>query len=167
MKPISLICLAAPLLMIAGCKPAAAPPGPETPPRRIATDLAREGVDAAIAACTAQGLKVGGAVTDSNGNPVYVLVPEGVMPFAGELALRKGATIAITGKPASETEKLAASDTAIKDKLAANPRTIDLGGGVPLMAGGVMVGALSVSGASAEQDEVCAKAGAEAIATRL
>ena len=56
---------------------------------------------------------------------------------------------------------------ALEAKLAANPRVVRFAGGVPLKAGDTIVGFIAASGASAAQDEACAKAGAEKIAARI
>jgi uncharacterized protein GlcG (DUF336 family) len=135
--------------------------------RRIEAALAKEAVEAAIAACTAQNLRISAAVSDAAGLPVYVFVPDGVRAGTGDTAIRKNITMSITGKAASETQALAAADSALEAKLAANPRTVRFAGGVPLKAGDTIVGFIAGSGASAAQDEACAKAGAEKIAARI
>jgi uncharacterized protein GlcG (DUF336 family) len=144
-----------------------APPARQPPPRRPEIALAREAVDAAIAACAAQNLRVTGAVVDAAGNPLYVYVPDGYSARTGDIATRKGITVVITGKPASQTEALIKADPELAAKVAANPRTVTFGGAVPLMVGDTLIGAIATSGASAEQDEACAKAGADKVAARL
>lgn len=148
-------------------QPPAATPARQPPARRPQMALAVEAVEAAIAACTAQNLRVTGAVVDAAGNPLYVYVPDGYSARTGDIATRKGITVVLTGKPASQTEALAAADPALEAKLVANPRTVRFGGAVPLMVDGVLIGAIGASGASAEQDEACAKAGADKVASRL
>ena len=148
-------------------QPPAAAPARQPPARRPEIALAREAVDAAIAACVAQNLRVTGAVVDAAGNPLYVYVPDGYSARTGDIAIRKGITVVLTGKPASQTEALAAADPALEAKLVANPRTVRFGGAVPLMVGDTLIGAIATSGASAEQDEACARAGAEKVAARL
>ena len=140
---------------------------PQPPARRIESGLAKEAVEATIAACTAQNLRVSAAVSDAAGLPVYVFVPDGTRAGTGDTAIRKNITMSITGKPASETAALAAADPALEAKLAANPRIVRFAGGVPLKAGDTIVGFIAGSGASAAQDEACAKAGAEKIASRI
>lgn len=172
MKKIPFLVLAPVLLATtawsqAPATPAASATPPPPPARRIDAALAKEAVDATIAACTAQNLKVSAAVSDAAGLPVYVFVPDGTRPQTGDTAIRKNITMSITGKPASETQALAAADPAIEAKLAANPRTVRFAGGVPLKAGETIVGFLAASGATAAQDEACAKAGAEKIASRV
>jgi uncharacterized protein GlcG (DUF336 family) len=172
MKKALVFSLSAPFILASGAlaqtpgaPPAGAPPQP--PPRRIEAALAKEAVEAAIAACTAQNLKISAAVVDAAGNPVYVFVPDGVRNGTGDTAIRKGITMMITGKNASETAALAAADPTLEAKLAGNPRTVRFPGGVVLKAGDVIVGAIAGSGATGAQDEACAKVGAEKIATRI
>ena len=47
--------------------------------------------------------------------------------------------------------------------LAERPRLVIFGGGLPIVANGVRIGGIGVSGGSAEQDEECALAGLKAI----
>jgi uncharacterized protein GlcG (DUF336 family) len=168
MKSIAVFPVAAVLtaaVMVAGVAAAQNPPAP--PPKRIEAALAKEAVEAAIAQCTSEGLKVSAAVVDAAGNPVYVYVPDGVRNGTGDIAIRKGITMTITGKPASETRSLIEADAAMKAKVEANPRSILFPGGVPLMAGGELAGAIAASGATGAQDEACAKVGAAKIASRI
>lgn len=173
MKNILISGLLAPLVLssVAMAQTPAAPTTPATPPpppaRRIEAALAKEAVEATIAACTAQNLKVSAVVSDAAGLPVYLYVPDGVRNGTGDTATRKNLTMAITGKPASETQALAAADPALEAKLVANPRTVRFPGGVPLKAGDTIVGFLSASGATGAQDEACAKEGAAKIASRI
>jgi uncharacterized protein GlcG (DUF336 family) len=173
LRTASAILVAAAMAVPAFAQPPAAPapgaprPAPAPNPRRIEAALAREAVETAIATCTAQNLKISAAVVDAGGNPVYVYVPDGTRNGTGDTAIRKGITITITGKPASQTAALAAADPALEAKLAANPRTVRFAGGVPLMVGSELVGAIAGSGAQAAQDEACAKAGADKVAARL
>lgn len=148
--------------------PPAAPTTPPPPPaRRIEASLAKEAVEAAIAACAAQNLKISAVVSDAAGLPVYLFVPDGVRNGTGDTAIRKNLTMAITGKPASETVALAAADPELEAKLVANPRTVRFPGGVPLKVDDIIVGFISGSGATGAQDEACAKAGADKIAARI
>ncbi len=149
--------------------PASSQTPPATPPpaRRIEAALAKEAVEAAIAACTAQGLRISAVVSDAAGLPVYVFVPDGVRNGTGDTAIRKNLTMAITGRPASETAALAAADPALEAKLVANPRTVRFPGGVPLKSGDVIVGFIAGSGATGAQDEACAKAGADKITAQI
>ena len=70
-------------------QPPAAAPARQPPARRPEIALAREAVDAAIAACLAQNLKVTGAVVDAAGHPLYVYVPDGHSARTGDIATQK------------------------------------------------------------------------------
>jgi uncharacterized protein GlcG (DUF336 family) len=161
------IAAAAVLAAPAFAQPPTAPATPPPPAKRIEAALAQEAVEAAIDACAAQNLKISAAVSDAAGLPIYVLVPDGVRNGTGDVAIRKNLTMAITGRPASETAALAAADPALEAKLVANPRTVRFPGGVPLKAGDDIVGFISGSGVTGAQDEACAKAGADKIAARI
>lgn len=165
--------LAAIVAGAAAAQPPAAPPpaagAPAAPPpRRIDAALAKEAAEAAIAHCTSQSLRVSAAVSDAAGNPVFVLVPDNAGARTGDTAVRKNITITTTGKAASQTAALAAADPALEAKLAApGSRLVRFGGGVPIMAGTTLVGAIAASGATAAQDEVCAQAGLDKIKARV
>lgn len=59
--------------------------------------------------------------------------------------------------------KVTGEDEGMKLGFAARPRMVVFGGGLPIRIDGELVGGIGVSGASAEQDEACARAGLEAI----
>jgi uncharacterized protein GlcG (DUF336 family) len=50
--------------------------------------------------------------------------------------------------------------------LVKDDRLVVTGGGVPVLAGGALIGAVGVSGESAEQDQAIAEAGARAVDLR-
>jgi uncharacterized protein GlcG (DUF336 family) len=55
------------------------------------------------------------------------------------------------------------NDETLRIGIAARPRLVIFGGGLPIVADGVRIGGIGVSGGSAEQDEECARAGLKAI----
>ena len=55
-------------------------------------------------------------------------------------------------------------DEALRLGMPHRPRLVVFGGGLPLREGGELIGGIGVSGASAEQDEACARAGLRATA---
>ncbi len=149
--------------------PAAGPPpgGPPPPARGPALDVAIAGVQAAIAACAAQGLKVTAIVADSSGALKAGMVSDGVNGMTARFALGKIAVTVDFRKPSSEVGAQAKSDPELAARLKANPNYIPWSGAVPLMVGEELVGAIAVSGATGEQDEACAKAAVEQIRTQL
>ena len=79
------------------------------------------------------------------------------------LAKDKAFTALVNHMPTSELALLVQPGTEFYgyDSLAGG-RMIVFGGGLPIEMAGVLVGAVGVSGGSAEQDEACAAAGLEA-----
>jgi uncharacterized protein GlcG (DUF336 family) len=147
--------------------PPAAPMGPPPPARGPSLDVAIAGVQAAIAACAAQGLKVTAVVADSSGALKAGMVSDGVNAMTARFALGKIATVIDFKKPSSEVAAQAKADPEFAAKLKANPNYFPLPGAVPLRVGDEIIGAIAVSGATGEQDEACAIAAAEKIKSQL
>ena len=55
------------------------------------------------------------------------------------------------------------NDETLKIGLPARPRLVIFGGGLPIVADGVRIGGIGVSGGTAEEDEQCAAAALKAI----
>jgi uncharacterized protein GlcG (DUF336 family) len=127
----------------------------------VAVDLART----AIAICEAQGLRVGAAVADSAGNLRVGLT--GNAARAGRIftASRKNAAVIAYGKPTSAIQAMLRADPAARAALP--PHMAVMPGGVPIMVGDKIIGALAVSGAASLQDEDCANKALAQLAPRL
>jgi len=131
--------------------------------------LALEAVETAQATCQAKGYRVTALVMDQHGVLVALLSGDNASYRTPELAGSKAAT-AIKYKVASGViQRRADAEPALVDELKADPK---IGaahqGGLPIMAGAEIIGAIAVSGAAGGQnDEACAKAGLDKIATRL
>ena len=59
--------------------------------------------------------------------------------------------------------KVFGDNESMKLGFSAQPRLIIFGGGLPIRSGGALIGGIGVSGASEEQDGICAHAGLRAI----
>ena len=115
-------------------------------------------VDAALAACQAQGRHIVVTVLDRGGNIVAVQRADGVGPHNTEASRRKAYTALSTG---SDTQALAVAARGNPDmtNLTSLPELLLLGGGLPLRAQGQVVGAIGVAGGGgAQQDRACALA---------
>lgn len=128
------------------------------PHRDISLDGASRLLDAAMATCHADGKVLAAAVVDSGGNLVALRRDDGVGPHNTAAAQRKAYT-ALSTKTA--TRLLAANARASAES--ANLNTVDtlllLGGGVPLVVDGAIVGAIGIAGAGGPaMDEACAMA---------
>ncbi|MGB1562609.1 MAG: GlcG/HbpS family heme-binding protein, partial [Sinimarinibacterium flocculans] len=110
------------------------------------------------------GVRVNIAVVDCGGNLSGFLRMPGAFLHSIEIAIDKAYTAASFGLPTSEWHRaLAQEPAAVRDGLPRRPRFVGFGGGLPLRIGGAAIGGIGVSGASEEQDELCARAGCEAI----
>jgi glc operon protein GlcG len=129
--------------------------------------LTLEGAKKAAEAAMAEARKnnEGGviAVVDDGGNLMYLERLDNTFAAGANISIGKARTAALFKKPTSAFEKI------IKDgrtAMVALPDFTPLQGGVPIMMGDVLVGAIGVSGAaSAQQDEQVAMAGAKALET--
>ena len=100
------------------------------------------------------------AVLDAAGHMVVFHRMDGAKLVAIDIAIRKARTAVYFQQPTkSLEEEVAGGRTALLPIEGFMP----LEGGVPLMADGVMVGAIGVSGVTGAQDAQCAHAGAAAL----
>ncbi|HTI65909.1 MAG TPA: heme-binding protein [Caulobacteraceae bacterium] len=150
------------------------PPGPGGPPpppraRGPSAALAVEAAQTAIATCLANGYKTTATVVDSAGVPVVILTGDGAPERTQGVGLTK--TWAVVTYKMSSGDVLAKSktDPAMDAAIKANPKIGTVRqGALPLMVGGELIGAMSVSGApGGDKDEVCVKAGIDKVASRL
>jgi uncharacterized protein GlcG (DUF336 family) len=97
------------------------------------------------------------AVVDTGGALLLLRREDGASPVTADAALLKARTAARSGAP---TQALVAmsQDSPTRDLLLLLQLTDDPGG-IPIKAGGRVIGAIGVSGGSAEQDVGCANLG--------
>ena len=140
------------------------PPGPRG---SITVAAAQAGIAAAIEAAAARALGIVVVVAAPSGDPIALVRMDGVPPLAAESALRKCRTVALTW---SSTESFAVS---LKGDLASEPEVfhgmqhvgpmMTIGGGIPILLEGALVGAVAVSGASTTEDILIAEVAVAAI----
>ena len=143
-------------------------PHPGGPGGIVSLDAARAAIDAAVAEASARGVGVVVAVAAPSGDLVALVRMNGVPPLAAESAMRKCRTVALTWR---STASFAAS---LKADLETEPEyfhgmhhvgpLMTVGGGVPIIVGGRLTGAVAVSGASTEDDIALAELAAQAAA---
>jgi uncharacterized protein GlcG (DUF336 family) len=128
--------------------------------------LSIEAAQAAIDYCTSQGVAVGVAVVDAAGVLRVGLSADGATP-PGRLfgAIPKALTAVEFKVPSSEAQKMVRADPSLAARV--RPNMMVNPGAVPLMAGDRLLGAIATSGTGAQQEEACAKAGADKIKSRL
>jgi uncharacterized protein GlcG (DUF336 family) len=122
---------------------------------------------AALQNCRDAGAQVAVSVVDRSGVTQVILRDRYAGPHTPETARRKAWTaISFRGDTLSLSEAAAPGGPAYGANFITG--ALMLGGGVPVDAGGVLVGAVGVSGApSGRLDDQCARAGIEAVADDL
>ncbi|MBV9786420.1 MAG: heme-binding protein [Acidisphaera sp.] len=121
----------------------------------------RSALDAAEAQARIMRTPMSIAVVDGAGHLQLFVRMDGVHLGTIDVAIRKARCSVHFRRPTRAfAEALAAGAAA----LATLPEVVPFAGGVPLLANGVLVGAIGVSGASPDRDEQVAIAGAAAFA---
>jgi uncharacterized protein GlcG (DUF336 family)/mannose-6-phosphate isomerase-like protein (cupin superfamily) len=126
----------------------------------LTQDGARIAAEAAGAEATARGVAPVVAAVDADGALLYLWRPDGAQVASVGVAVDKARTAAIYRRPSRDFEEQASGGRPSALHLA---RSVPLQGGIPIVAGGEVAGAVGVSGASsADEDQELAIAGAEA-----
>jgi uncharacterized protein GlcG (DUF336 family) len=146
----------------------------QPPARGPEMALALEAAQAALSACAANGVKAAASVVDSAGVLRLMLAADGVANDQIEISRKKAATAIALKAATSEIAERMEKDQAFKAKIEADKTLFPRPGGLPLMVGSDVIGAIGISGASrldgvpgGVRDEACAKAGVEKIKARL
>lgn len=116
-------------------------------------------IDAAITRAEAIGVRVVVWVVDRGGHDVAMTRMDGSLLLSRQVAADKAWTAVAVGMSTLDWVTAIEADPLL-DNLGAGNRTMSVPGGVPLRVGGEVVGAVGVSGASAQQDHDIAMAGA-------
>ena len=122
----------------------------------ISAEAAHQALEAAVAHAKELGIQINVAITDRAGMP-------GAFLHSVEIAIDKAYTAASFGFPTSGWMDAIRNDETLKIGLPARPRLVIFGGGLPIVADGVRIGGIGVSGGTAEEDEQCAAAALKAI----
>lgn len=123
--------------------------------RRIDAADAQTITDACLALAAKSGWKVHVAVLGEYGDLIRFVGMDGATRTSGVLAQGKARTVFRTGRSSREVAKMDPSAQNAFDAVA-------IGGGVPVIVDGRMIGVAAASGALPEQDEACVIAGIEA-----
>jgi len=100
------------------------------------------------------------AVVDDGGHLVYLQRIDGTQTGSIDVAIGKARTSAAFKRPTKVFDDLAKTRPSITS---ISPNAVLLEGGVPVMVGGQLVGAVGVSGVTSQQDAQIAEAGIAAL----
>jgi len=134
--------------------------------KRMSLETALRVAQAAIKQCRKEGVQIGVTVLDRGGHPQVVL-RDVLAPDLTLTISREKAYTALSFNAATSTmEKQQRFTTPFS--VGKVPGLVFSAGGVPITAGGSLVGAVGVSGApSGDTDEKCARAGVDAVSADL
>lgn len=135
--------------------------------RFLTPETALKAARAAMAKCRGEGFQVSVAVADRSGIAQVMLRDRFAPPHTADTAQRKAAT-AVNFKMRTSALDRELQPGKSTGGLRNLPGVVAVAGGVPVEAGGTLVGAIGVSGAPGPaNDERCADAGLAAIAEDL
>jgi uncharacterized protein GlcG (DUF336 family) len=100
------------------------------------------------------------AVLDDGGHLLHLARMDGASPANARIAIAKGRTAAETRRSTAVWQERIAK----RPELLMMPQVTPVQGGLPIMAEGVCVGAVGISGVQSHEDEQVAAAGIKAIA---
>ena len=123
--------------------------------KTLTLPMALRVAQAALDACDAMGYQVGVSVVGRNGNLVALVRDPLSGPHTIAISRKKAFTSASTRVPTSQLLD--------RPNLNFEGQLITLTGGVPIRLGGYLYGGVGVSGATPEDDEICAQTGIDAI----
>ena len=101
------------------------------------------------------------AIVDTHGLLVYYELGDDTQTGSSNIAIEKAKTAAMFRRPSKEFEDNVASG---RVAIVALPGVTPIEGGIPIVIGGKIVGAIGISGGSSAQDAQVAKAGVDVVA---
>ncbi|MDE1164905.1 MAG: heme-binding protein [Pseudomonas sp.] len=107
-----------------------------------------------------QGWAVSISVVDEGGHPLALLRLDGASPISAYIAGEKARTAALGRRESKGYEDMVNGG---RTAFLSAPLLTSLEGGVPIVVGGEVIGAVGVSGVKAEQDAQVARAGVGAV----
>jgi uncharacterized protein GlcG (DUF336 family) len=131
--------------------------------KTLSTSLAQDAATAAYEACTDKKLNVTVAVLGRDGVLIALVRNEAASPATVDVATGKAYASVSFKAPSGDLGELAKTNPGIVQV----PKFVVLRGALPISVDKEVIGSIGVSGApTGEQDEVCAKAGIEAISKK-
>lgn len=128
----------------------------------VPIDRAMRMVQAAHTKATELGITVSAAVVDEGGRLIALGRMDKARPMSVDIATHKAYTAASFQMPTNELAGMASQSWFQSLLISSQGRIMASGGGLPILDGVQVVGAIGVSGGSEDQEYTCAQAGAAA-----
>jgi glc operon protein GlcG len=124
----------------------------------IGIDNAKKAALAAVAEARKNNFTMAIAVVDPAGNLVYFEKMDGTQNGSVNVAIEKARSAALFKRSTKAFQDLVAQG-GVGLRMLGLPGAVPVDGGMPLMEGGKIVGAIGASGGTSDQDAQCAQAG--------
>jgi glc operon protein GlcG len=132
----------------------------------LSLDIAKKMADGCLAKAQEKGWKMNISIVDSGANAIVFDRMNGAFLGSGDISRHKAETSAKFPLPTRFVEELGYG----KDHKGGTlpgivlvPGMVAFAGGLPIMAGTAHIGGIGVSGGTADEDEMCAQAGLDAV----
>jgi glc operon protein GlcG len=138
---------------------------PDTvPSHSISFDAARRVLDAAVHAAQDLGRQMCVVIADQSGLPILTARMDGAPRLSLKIAEDKAYSVAsFGGAPTDGWWDMIKDQPALVHGITHTPRLVIFGGGLPLLVRGEVVGAIGVSGGTADEDREIAQAGSDSL----
>lgn len=128
----------------------------------IGADNAKKAAAAAIAEARKNSFTMAIAVVDTAGNLVYFEKMDGTQTGSVNVSIEKARSAVLFKRPTKSFQDTVAQG-GVGLRMLGLPGAVPVEGGIPLVEGGKIVGAIGASGGTSEQDGQCAQAGANTV----
>jgi uncharacterized protein GlcG (DUF336 family) len=143
--------------------------------KALSLDMAMTMAQGSLEKCRSLGYKCAVTVLGATGRIIIAFEDDGANLHRFDVSHKKAYTALVYRRPSKEVvegwSKKTAEPVPLQEGTMPNPPiegTIDMGGGVPILVGNDVIGAIAVSGAPGwDMDEACAKAGLAKVADKL
>jgi uncharacterized protein GlcG (DUF336 family) len=133
--------------------------------RTVSLELARDLAQASVDACRERGWQISAVVVNRAGDVQALLRDSLASRYTMQIAREKAEAVILSGVASSDFRR---NRQDIRMEMNHVNGILVLEGGMPIRAGGTLIGALGVSGApGGENDEICAKAALDKLQERL
>jgi glc operon protein GlcG len=145
------------ITVLCGLSLLAQAPNPYGPP--VSVENAKKAAAATLAEARTNNWRMAVAVVDTGGILVYYEKMDNTQIGSADIAIEKARTAVRFKRPSKAFQDVVAGG-GVGLRVLRLPGAVPLEGGIPLMIEGQIVGAIGVSGDSADHDGLCATAGA-------
>ena len=125
----------------------------------IGVDNAKKAAAAAIAEARKNNFTMAIAVVDTAGNLVYFEKMDGTQTGSVNVSIDKARSAALFKRPTKAFQDIVAAG-GVGLRILGLQGAVPVDGGIPLVEGGKIIGAIGASGGTSDQDAQCAQAGA-------